>query len=253
MNEQSLKHGLIASPWQPWQPWQPWYRSTECDILHDFYIPALRASARYDRVAGYFTSTSLAVASQGFTALIKHQGHIRLVVGADLDPEDVRAVVDRDDRKHLADALLAELGLNELGALEDWPEAISNGLGLLSWMVQEGYLELRVALRVHRETGEPLPFTSHIDGYAHEKWAIFRDAEGNRLIAAGSINESKTALTLNAENLMVRCGWEGDNDAQFADQVDASFETIWNDDDPGLRVLTLPDVRALKHWMARAW
>jgi hypothetical protein len=39
--------------------WQAWYRSTECDILHDFYIPALRASVRYDRVAGYFTSTSL--------------------------------------------------------------------------------------------------------------------------------------------------------------------------------------------------
>ena len=41
--------------------WQAWYRSTECDILHDFYIPALRASVRYDRVAGYFTSTSLAL------------------------------------------------------------------------------------------------------------------------------------------------------------------------------------------------
>lgn len=216
--------------------WQAWYRSTECDILHDFYIPALRASVRYDRVAGYFTSTSLAVASQGFTALIKNQGHVRLVVGADLDPEDVRAIVDQDDRKRLADSLLAELG-----GLADWPETVTNGLGLLSWMVQEGYLELRVALRVHRETGEPLPFASRIDGYAHEKWAIFRDAEDNRLVAAGSLNESKTALTANAENLVVRCDWEGDKDAQFADRVDASFEAIWNDNDPGLRVLTLPD------------
>jgi len=170
--------------------WQAWYRSTECDILHDFYIPALRASVRYDRVAGYFTSTSLAVASQGFTALIKHQGHVRLVVGGDLDPEDVRAIVDQDDRKRLADSLLAELG-----GLDDWPETVTNGMGLLSWMVQEGYLELRVALRVHRETGEPLSFSSSVDGYAHEKWAVFRDADDNRLIVAGSINESKTALT----------------------------------------------------------
>ena len=216
--------------------WQPWYRSTECNILHDFYIPALRASVRYDRVAGYFTSTSLAVASQGFTALIKRQGHVRLVVGADLDPEDVRAIVDHGDRKRLADSLLAELG-----SLQDWPDAVSNGLGLLCWMVQEGYLELRVALRVHRETGEPLTFASRVDGYAHEKWAIFRDAEGHRLVAAGSLNESKTALTLNAENVVVRCDWEGDKDAQFADQVDTSFENIWNDEDPGLRVLTLPD------------
>lgn len=158
------------------------------------------------------------------------------MVGADLDPEDVRAIVDQDDRKRLADTLLAEPG-----SLEDWSDAVSNGLGLLCWMVQEGYLELRVALRVHRETGGPMPFSSNIDGYAHEKWAIFRDAEKNRLVAAGSLSESKTALTLNAENVVVRCDWEGDKDAQFADQVDASFETIWNDEDPGLRVLTLPD------------
>ena len=31
------------------------------DILHDFYIPALKRAVRYDRVAGYFRSTSLAV------------------------------------------------------------------------------------------------------------------------------------------------------------------------------------------------
>jgi hypothetical protein len=47
-------------------------------------------------------------------------------------------------------------------------------------------VELRVALRVHRETGEPLPFSSSIDGYAHEKWAIFRDANDNRLVTGSS-------------------------------------------------------------------
>ncbi|NEV60950.1 hypothetical protein [Thiorhodococcus minor] len=123
MSDQSSTPCLSNSVWQAWD------RSTACDILHDVYIPALRASVCYDRVAGYFTSTSLAVASQGFTALIKHQRHVRLVVG--------------------------------------------------------------------------------VDGYAHEQWAVFRDAENNRLVAAGSLNESKTALTLNAENLVVGCDWEG--------------------------------------------
>jgi hypothetical protein len=67
--------------------WQPRDRSTTSDVLHDFYIPALRASVRYDRVAGYFRSTSLAAASQGFSALVENKGHVRLVVGADLDPD----------------------------------------------------------------------------------------------------------------------------------------------------------------------
>jgi len=37
-------------------------------ILHDLYIPVLRRSACYDRMAGCFRSTSLAAASQGFSA-----------------------------------------------------------------------------------------------------------------------------------------------------------------------------------------
>ena len=49
------------------------------DILHDFYIPALRSSVRYDRVAGYFRSSSLAAASRGFSAFAADGGRMRLV------------------------------------------------------------------------------------------------------------------------------------------------------------------------------
>ena len=53
--------------------WQLSYRTSTLrpgglpvDILHDFYIPALRHSVRYDWVAGYFRSTSLAATSKAF-------------------------------------------------------------------------------------------------------------------------------------------------------------------------------------------
>ena len=62
------------------------------DILQDFYIPALTHSIRYDRVAGYFRSTSLAAASQGFSAFSESSGKMKLIVGADLDEKDVLAV-----------------------------------------------------------------------------------------------------------------------------------------------------------------
>lgn len=218
------------------RPWLPWYRSTQCSLLHDFYIPALRAAKRYDRVAGYFRSTSLAIASQGFSALIRHGGHIRLVVGADLDPEDVRAVVDHDDRQRLATELI-----NELGQPETWSAAVGNGLGLLSWMVERGFIEIRVALRCHRETGEPLPFGSVEDGYVHEKWAIFADKDGHRLLAEGSLNESRTALVLNAENLSLHCDWEGAKETQRLNEAERVFSAIWEDREPGLRVLELPE------------
>jgi len=65
--------------------WKTRYRSSKTSLLHDFYIPALSRSVKYDRVAGYFRSTSLAIASQGFSACIRNGGKIRMVVGADLN------------------------------------------------------------------------------------------------------------------------------------------------------------------------
>ncbi|SLM31659.1 hypothetical protein MTBBW1_410014 [Desulfamplus magnetovallimortis] len=63
------------------------------DILEDFYIPVLSRAVTYDRVAGYFRSTSLAAASQGFSAFTQNSGKARLIVGADMYPEDVQAAL----------------------------------------------------------------------------------------------------------------------------------------------------------------
>lgn len=216
-------------------PWQPRYRSTTCRLLHDFYLPVLRLTRRYDRVAGYFRSTSLAAASQGFTALIRHQGHIRLVVGADLDPQDAQVILDHQEAEPLAAALLATLA-----ETQTTEAPVANGLALLAALLKLGRLELRVALRRHRHTGAAIPFDSHADGYVHEKWVIFTDAEGNRLIAEGSLNESRTALMLNAENIGVHGDWWGPQATARADLYAADFETIWDNQDPGLYVVELP-------------
>ena len=52
------------------------------DRLGAFFIPALAASIRYDRSAGYFSSTMLAVAAAGVTRLIANGGKMRLLCGA---------------------------------------------------------------------------------------------------------------------------------------------------------------------------
>ena len=96
----------MTSPSLKKYPWRISYRSsglrddgTPVEILHDFYIPALQHSVRYDRVAGYFRSTSLAAASQGFSAFVANRGRIRLIVGSDLDPDDVSAILGGDQQR----------------------------------------------------------------------------------------------------------------------------------------------------------
>lgn len=45
-------------------------------------------------MAGYFRSSSLAIASQGFSAFVAKSGKARFIVGADLDPVDVKTVLE---------------------------------------------------------------------------------------------------------------------------------------------------------------
>ena len=205
------------------------------DILHDFYLPALNRATRYDRVAGYFRSSSLAAASQGYTSFLRHGGKMRLVVGADLQVQDVAAVL-AGSKQRLSDALM-----QELKEPESWPEEVKNGVALLAQMVASGQLELRVAFRKNPTTGQAMAVDSTDDGYVHEKWFVMSDAQGDRLMGSGSLNESRTALTKNAENLDIHCDWEGKREKQRIDDADFRFETLWQNRNPHMLVLPLPE------------
>lgn len=222
--------------------WQLGYYSSDMtesgkpvDILHDFYLPALNQATRYDRVAGYFRSSSLAAASQGYTAFLRHGGNMRLIVGADLQVQDVAAVL-AGNQQRLSDALA-----EELKNPESWPEEVKNGVALLARMVASGQLELRVAFRKNPATGQALAVDSTEDGYVHEKWFVMADAQGNRLMGSGSLNESRTALTINAENLEIHCDWEGERERRRVNQRDIQFSALWENHKPHMLVLPLPE------------
>lgn len=221
--------------------WKDEYRTsslrkdgTPVDILRDFYIPALERSVSYSRVAGYFTSSSLAAASQGFSAFSASGGKMRLIAGADLAPEDVAAILQGEEAR-LEASLAREL---EVGPL---PADVRRGVELLCWMVAREVLEVRVAFRVHGGVGTPLPFNSVKDGYVHEKWALFEDALGNTIRISGSLNESKTALVKNAENISLDLSWLNYPAPERIERGKKDFEALWRDDHPYFRVLSLPE------------
>ncbi|HCG7747318.1 TPA: DEAD/DEAH box helicase family protein [Vibrio parahaemolyticus] len=207
---------------------------TVVNILQDFYVPALQHSIKYDRVAGYFSSSSLAIASQGFSQFVNQGGKARFVVGADLDEDDAKAILDGDQQR------LTESLVKALGVENSWPEQTRRGIELLAWMVANGHLEVRVGVRKHKENGTPLPFDSTIDGYVHEKWALFSDGEQS-LYVSGSLNESKTALQINAENLELRRPWTNEENKAMVEKKAKSFELIWNGHHPAIKTYALPE------------
>lgn len=143
-------------------PWEQCYATSDLrddgqpvDILHDFYIPALARATHYDRVAGYFTLTSLAAASQGFSRFVEHGGKARFVVGLQLTAEDAQAILHGDQQR------ATEQMLAELEQVPQWPSQVRQGVELLAWMVANGCLEVGVGLRVRgqpgRDQGTPQP------------------------------------------------------------------------------------------------
>ena len=223
-------------------PWRGMYKTTitlihgrPLDILNDFYIPALSRAVTYDRVAGYFSSSSLAAASQGFSAIARRGGKIRMIVGADISPRDVEAVLAGDQQR------LTHRLTDELDNPYEWPDDVHDGVTLLSWMVKHRHLEMKVAFRIHGKTREPMDIDSREDGYVHEKWFIMTDEEGNRLYGSGALNESRNSLTHNAENLNVHCDWLSESDRERVDEAALGFERLWAGEISHIRVMSLPE------------
>ncbi len=67
------------------------FYSDEDNLLTDFYIPVLSSSISYDRLAGYFSSNTLAIAAKGIAAFIKNGGKIRLITNVVLSVDDQKA------------------------------------------------------------------------------------------------------------------------------------------------------------------
>lgn len=187
------------------------------DRLHDFYIPTLSCSIRYDRSAGFFSSTALAVAAAGIARLIQNGGKMRLLVGAALSEEDVWAIQRGHDlSRQVAQRLLA--------ALEDPLELlVKQRLEALAWMVAEGTLQVKVVLPLGPD-GQPLP-SSIAHDYYHPKEGIFTDASGDRIAFSGSINESATGWQQNYEQFAVYRSWDASQ--PYLAQVAHRFESLW--------------------------
>ena len=205
------------------------------DRLQTFYIPALRASVGYDRMAGFFTSSALAVAAAGIAHLIAGGGRMRLLVGAQLAPEDVEAIRTGHD--------LQEVVAMRLGSALPDPETLADQLmrdrlAALAWMVATGTLEIRVVLPKGPE-GLPLP-ASEAHDYFHPKVGVFTDREGDRIAFSGSINESETGWQHNYEHLVVFRSWT-DEGRLYVAEAAGRFQRLWSHREPDWISLPVPE------------
>jgi superfamily II DNA or RNA helicase len=200
------------------------YKSDQDHILEDFYFPTLSVANRYDRAVGFFSASTISYAAQALSVFVKNGGQIRLILGAFSDREDLEAVKQGYNEKEISEKIGAEL-LSMLSNVSD--ELFQNRFETLSWLVAHGRLDVKIALRER--------------GMYHDKVGIIADEAGDKVVFAGSANESTHALlpTHNYESINVFRTWIPEQ-AEFYDPHIESFERLWRNESRSTAVLDIP-------------
>jgi len=219
------------------------------DRVNGFFVPVLSHSVSYDRVTGYFRSSSLASVARGLARFVSNGGIMRLIAGAELDEADVRAI---DEGEPLGDVVARRLMTDPL---EGESIIAEQRLETLAWLVREGRLEIRIGVPTDH-LGRPLR-RDQTNRYFHAKYGVFTDGNGNRLAFEGSNNETQAGVEDNYEAFSVFPSWKEAVWAWNGQGVAGRFEQHWNGSLGGdWAVVNLPDavaerlVERVKHAVA---
>ena len=213
------------------------YESSDGDIIEDFYIPVLSNAIQYDRIAGFFSSSALAVAARGIGSFIGNGGRMRLLCSPNLSREDIQ-ILEKT-------ANINETHI-DLDVLQIESEFVSNHVKALGWMLQQGMLEIRLVIPVdtdeHLSDGE----TIKEKGLFHQKVGILIDSNGDGISFSGSINETATAWVENDEEFKVFRQWE---ENQYFESDYNRFISIWDGKRKNTKLYSIPD--AIKEKLMR--
>ena len=199
------------------------YNPDNCpDIVKHLYEPALSQAIRYDRTTFGFSPTGLISAAVGIAGLIRNDGRIQLVCDQSLDHEIVKAVIE--GRLQATEALRQSIKPESLGNIDPEDIRSKEHLDLISWLVKNDLIEIKVAIRQ--------------GAIFHPKIGILTDSHGNRVAFSGSANETGPGWGQNYEQLDVFCSWE---DHQRVVDKEDQFRRLWNNQSQGAIVISIPD------------
>lgn len=209
------------------------YESGQDDLICDFYVPVLSNTVRYDRIAGFFSSSSLAVAAEGVASLIKNNGTMRIIACQKLSKNDIemieKCVLNLDE-------VINEKFVSDVDTLSDDFE--KDHVRALGWMIANGYLEIKVAL-VYNENRICTEEEINKKAIFHQKVGILYDSDGNAISFSGSINETATGWMGNVEEFKVFKSWQVGQSFYLNDDI-KKFDEYWNGIRKNVKIVDMP-------------
>ena len=176
------------------------FSSRRQKLSQSFLTERLRGAKSYDRIAGYFCGSILETAGE---ALDSVEGQIRIVCNSSLKPQDVSTA------QAAAAALRQEwCGFKPETIVDTVGQTAKTRLSRLHQFLTSGKLQVKVLPDQHF-------------GLIHGKAGVITLADGSKTAFLGSVNESKSAWTLNYELL-----WE-DASSEAVQWVQEEFDALW--------------------------
>jgi superfamily II DNA or RNA helicase len=172
----------------------------------------------------HYTSTALIELTKGIAGIVKNGGKIQFIVSPYLSEEDVAAIQKGYEKKKIIEQAL----LREYKEPENYFQ--EERLNLLSHLIENGNLDIKVAFTPPNKS----------TGMYHEKVGIVTDAEGNKIVFTGSLNETINAFYNNYESIVVFTSWE--ESRQYAEEMQNDFDALWNNEDTDLEIIEFPEV-----------
>lgn len=190
-------------------------------LLEEFYIPFLEQTTYYFRIAGYFSSSSLAVAAKGIEGLLINNGSMRLLISPHLSEQDYNAIKDANSLDNLELDIFKNIDISDFSKLDN--------LEALSWMLANNRLEIKIVIDKNLNRS-----------IFHQKIGIGYDNDGNLLSFSGSINETAQAWLSNIEEFKTFKSWEDGQVGYLLSDLE-KFNSYWNDErDDIAKVFDIP-------------
>ena len=205
------------------------WNSPKDDIINDFYRPALANCRLYQRLSGYFSSTTFSAIASEILDFIQSDGRMQIITSPNLSLKD---------KELLEQSVAAREAIVEETFLEDMksdPDGMKlEFFRLLGYMLAntiDGRPQLEVRIAIPKKGG----------GMFHQKIGVMHYDDGEKIAFAGSVNETWKGWNENIENLTVFRSWAQDdtNERGLVDNQ-ARFNELWNNDDENIDVFDLP-------------
>jgi len=196
------------------------------ELLSDLWIPLLSNSVLYKRGVGYFRSNYLSSAVNGLIKFIEHKGEAMMVCGIEFTKEDIESIANgyMQREKIIEERLL--ISINDCKSLRD-----KSSLKILAWMVKNGNLDIKIAVR-----------KDHGSGIFHPKFGLCYDEKGNIVTFEGSANETGGGLLSNRESVSIDTSWNKDPWAlERINAIEKDFDRLWNNKDNEYDVIEFPE------------